>query len=315
MNILFCSDNNYVMPVGVLMHSICCNNADCIIHFYVSVNENFSDKNKNSLERIARQYGNQISFYHITDEMTKDFPVGRDDQPQHVTVATYYRLLITKILPDDVHKILYLDGDMIVRHSLKELWETDLTGKSIGAVHDIDELTHTCSNRLPYPMENGYFNAGMMLINVDFWRESKCYDSFMDLLRKHISILNLQDQDLLNLTFWESLHWLPLKYDFATVFVYNPRHPVTKEMEHEVEMTKFDPTIVHYASGTKPWSINCYDPYCAAWRYYWKKSEWKSMRLVGEVKQDTIKGIIKQFAIRHNLYTPPNFYDNFKIRK
>lgn len=59
--------------------------------------------------------------------------------PKHVTIATYYRLFITQVLPLEIHKILYLDGDMIVRKSLKTLFEANIDEYAIGVVHDMDE--------------------------------------------------------------------------------------------------------------------------------------------------------------------------------
>lgn len=76
MNILFSTDNNYVMPTGVLMHSISINNPQDV-NYYLMVNESFSKENEDKLRLIAKQYGNHISFHTITDEVTKVLPLER----------------------------------------------------------------------------------------------------------------------------------------------------------------------------------------------------------------------------------------------
>lgn len=60
-------------------------------------------------------------------------------------------------------KFIYLDGDIIVRQSLKELWSTDITGLAIAAVPDKKEKQICYGNkefRLGYPPYLGFFNAG-----------------------------------------------------------------------------------------------------------------------------------------------------------
>lgn len=56
---------------------------------------------------------------------------------QHLSVETYYRLIIPEIMPD-YHKILYLDCDMVADHDVAELYDLDLKGAVIGAAKDID---------------------------------------------------------------------------------------------------------------------------------------------------------------------------------
>ena len=60
MNILLCTDNNYVMPIGVLMHSICHNNKNVV--YYILVEPCFSVENRMALEQIAVKYDCAIYF-------------------------------------------------------------------------------------------------------------------------------------------------------------------------------------------------------------------------------------------------------------
>lgn len=304
MKILLSTDNNYVMPTGVLMHSISINNKG--VSYFILVDEGFSNDSRDALNQIAKLYGNSISFYTVTKEMTKSLPFGREDQPKHVSMATYYRLFISEILPKDVHKIIYLDGDMIVRHSLEDLWNIDLTNYAVGVVHDNDEEKH--STRLPYPSEEGYFNAGMLLINLDYWRENNCFGTFMNFVEKNNDVIKLHDQDVLNTVFHKKKKWLPMTYNFQTSYVLiTSWYKCPERDKEEVERTKHNPIIIHFASGDKPWKIDCFHPYCGVWRYYWRKSEWRNERLVGENPR-SFKDRIRFFALRHNLYTPKSYY-------
>ena len=114
MDIVICTDNNYVMPSGVLFCSICENNRQENITFHVIADQSFSDENRRALLSIVMKYDKKICFYQIDPNIFTSFPVGRKDQPIHITLAAYYRLYLTELLPKDLNKVLYLDGDIIV---------------------------------------------------------------------------------------------------------------------------------------------------------------------------------------------------------
>lgn len=315
MNILLSTDNNYAMPTGVLMTSIGENNS-CEINYYVLINEEFSDENKESLMRVASKYNNSISFYTITPDDTKDFPVKKDYQPSHITIAAYYRLFVADILPNDVKKVLYLDCDIIVRHSIEALWNEDIEDYAIGVVRDCDEYSESKDNRLPYPMKEGYFNSGVLLINLDYWRKNKCYDLFEEFARTYNEKIIYHDQDVLNATLWNKKKWLRLTFNFQSSFILKPEYinKYDEQVMDEINATKYDPTIIHYVANTKPWNDNCILSYRTVWRYYWKKTEWKRFGLKA-VKPNNFKDCIRYFLMRHDLFFPEKRYEKIILRK
>ena len=125
MDIVLCTDNRYVMPTGVLMYSIGVNN-DAPIEYHILVGLGFSDESRLALEKVANKFNSRCHFYEISEDVTRDLPFDKEGMPKHVSIATYYRLFLTEVFPANLHKVLYLDGDMIVRHSLSELWKVDL---------------------------------------------------------------------------------------------------------------------------------------------------------------------------------------------
>lgn len=285
------------------------------VSYYVMTNAEFSDDSRASLTRVAKKYGNTIYFYTITDEMTKALPFGRDNQPVHVSIATYYRLFITELLPVDVHKILYLDGDMIVRHNLSGFWNTDLDGYAVGVVHDCDEDTQTEGNRLPYPMETGYFNAGMLLINLDYWRDNNCFKTFMDFIESNQDKIIFHDQDVLNATLWDKRKWLSVTYNFQSSFIYLPEYIADyTRIQSDIDNSKHDPSIIHYVSSSKPWNITCFFGYRGTWRHYWKKTEWYKSGLIGDEPKSFIDHL-RNFALRHQLFFPKSKYQKIIINK
>lgn len=299
-NILLSTDNNYVMPTGVLMHSIGIHNGP--VRYFVLINKDFTTKNKDILTNIASYYHSEISYYVINDNVTKDLPFGRDNMPKHVTIATYYRLFITQVLPLEIHKILYLDGDMIVRKSLQDLFETNLEKYALGAVHDMDEPNNM--KRLNEFAGEGYFNAGMLLVNLDYWRTHSCYESFIQFIQKHADKILMHDQDVLNCVFRENVKWVPLTYNFQNGFILsaaNRRH--NDNLQPEIDSCKTNPAIIHYTVHHKPWHISCFHPYRQLWRNYLSQSEWKGYRF-DEDKPKKLVHYIRNFLFRYNLWIP-----------
>ena len=79
MEIVCSTDNNYVMPTGVMICSLCENNHDEQIRFHI-LSSDITDANKASLERITSGYGQRIEFHKINDADLADFPIGREGQ-------------------------------------------------------------------------------------------------------------------------------------------------------------------------------------------------------------------------------------------
>lgn len=220
-HIVCSTDANYIMPTGVMIKSVCMSNRDESINFHVIVDESVSGWQRKQLEEVVEGHDRHHVLFHLVDgKLFSDFP-QLGITKTYITKATYYRLLFTDIFGTDIHRLLYLDGDMIITGSLRDLWETDLDGYAVGAVTDMSEGIHDY-HRLGYPASLGYFNAGMLLVNLDYWREHKAKDMFMDIIRNHPECIKYHDQDVMNIVFCRSKKMLPMRYNFQDGFMYKP---------------------------------------------------------------------------------------------
>jgi len=277
MDIVACIDKWFVMPTGVMMYSVCVNNPDVDIVFHVIHDDEVTSINRSDLEKTVASFGGKsILFYHI--DVTK-FPCFPNiSSGVGVTKASYYRLLMSEILPENIHKVLYLDGDIIVRHSLLPLWNIDLGNRAVGVVPD-GIVTMEFYNRLQYPPQLGYFNAGVILMNLDYWREHEVVNCFMDYLLNHAGILLFHDQDVLNVVFRESKIVLPIKYNLTNGFLWKKTQYDTKKYKHEVLEAREDPVIVHFA-GEKPWNSyrrGASHPFASTFFKYQSQTKWKGV--------------------------------------
>lgn len=312
MNLLLCTDNNYAMPTGLLMHSISDHDKD--VCYYIFVDSMFSDENRKRLTEIAEQYGSSISILTITPEQTAEMPVGREDQPGYITKSAYNRLFAASLLPSELDKVIYLDSDIVVRKSLLDMWKTDIEGYAVGVVNDMAELNHIESERLPYDMKkDGYFNSGVLLINLKYWREHNCMKTFCDVVTEHQAVLTLHDQDVLNIAFHDKKVWLPVTYNFQNGYILKGHQFKTvPEIASDINIAKYDPAIVHFSTWDKPWKLECFHPYCKDWRKYFFRSVWRNDLLTDEEPNASFKRKIRNYLVRHCWYVPATLYEDIK---
>lgn len=295
MEIVCSTDNCYVMQTGIMLTSLFENNREADIRVHVL--HNGIDSNSITLiERIASDYGQKITFCHVDETLCSAFPIGRDGQNTHVgtSYATYYRLFLSELLPNDINRVLYLDGDIIVMDSLNELWATDMHDKAIAAVPDSYNNKIEHYNRLRYPQQLGYFNAGMLLINLDYWRTNNVVSAFCQYASARPDSLYCHDQDILNYIFRDSKIVLPLRYNMLNEYWFDIRHSVVSwEFDSQMQYGQQHPAIIHFTGLPKPWFSNCRHPMKPEFEHYRAMTPWRDVK---ERKWGDIRHLIEHIA-------------------
>jgi lipopolysaccharide biosynthesis glycosyltransferase len=167
--------------------------------------------------------------------------------PSKLTLDTYLRFWVDELLPGRARAI-YLDPDTIVAGPIEELWRTDLRGNVLGAV-PIPNSTRPATHRMPPGSQ--FFNAGVLLIDLQAWRERNCRDRCLGYLRRHPERALDGDQDILNLVLIGE--WLPLDYVWNVINpFYRPSYDL-KLPPAEVARICAQARIVHFNGSHKPW--------------------------------------------------------------
>jgi lipopolysaccharide biosynthesis glycosyltransferase len=240
-HIVCSTDANYIMPTVVMIKSVCMSNRDEGISFHVIVDESVTARQRKQLEEVVEGHDRHHVLFHLVDgNMFSGFP-QLGITKTYITKATYHRLLFTDLFDKDIHRLIYLDGNMIVTGPLRPLWETDLDGYAVGAVTDMSERIHDY-HRLGYPASLGYFNAGMLLVNLDYWREHKAKDLFMDIILHHPERIKYHDQDVMNIVFCQCKKMVPFRYNFQDGFMYKPER---MEMDADKYAAQISDAISH----------------------------------------------------------------------
>ena len=274
-HIAVCLDKGYVMPTGVMMYSACVNNQDVDIDFHVLIDESVNAKDQQDLKEVVDKFhGKRVLLYSVKSINALDFPLIS----KHLTQAAYYRLFLPNILSPTIDKVLYLDGDIIVRHSLLSLWNTDLTNVAVGAVMDTCDGDIKRYNRLRYSYQKGYFNSGVLFINLKYWRDNNTVNAIVEYLNNFPERIIYEDQDVMNVVLQDKKLTLPVKYNFQTGFLEKNSCWDYWKHESEVRMGIEDPVIVHFSYKLKPWYNDLLDPhpYRNTFLKYQSQTKWKN---------------------------------------
>lgn len=253
-NIIFSTDKKYYKYCSVAITSIKESQKDFDkINIYILA-KNLPNKICTELKKLSNNIL-KINLINFKSLNVNHLKIQNPTLPD----PTYYKLLIPKILPK-VDKILYLDCDVIVKKSLKELWQINISNYLLAAVSDLNEKLVLDSANAPQNKKK-YFNAGVMLINLKKWREEKTLERLKTFLKNPTALLRYSDQCIFNfgLNDYEIL-FLDNKWNFH----YNSPHPNSENA-----------AIIHYV-WDKPWLFSSLNAYRNDYWQVVKKTKWKN---------------------------------------
>lgn len=299
-NILIGSDINYAPYYGVMLTSLFMNNKESKFDVYLLTDETWTDAETKKFSNLANSFNSTFKVIVVDFDIVKDFP-----KTFHISLPTYYRLQACNLLPNNIHKILYLDGDMIVSGDIRPLWDITMDGLAVAGVPDCASWSDEYFDRIKIDRKWGYINAGVSLYNLDYWREHNVSNILVQHIIEHPDMVPLMDQDAVNNKLKDKKTILPKKYNLQTwAFLKENWNHYDEQAQKEYLDAAKEPVIIHYSGWYKPWQIRSYYgmPFFNLWIKYWKLSGWKNA-----VKYKPIIKYIK-FVIKY--VTHFRLYDN-----
>lgn len=193
----------------------------------------------------------------------------------HFSIATFYRLTIPEIFSRDIDKVIYFDSDIVVNLDIKELWNIEFGNKPLGVVVSTSQV----DNAHTYPMcrENivkvaDYFNAGVLLMNVQAFRDEQSnIMNGINFISRHPKY-NLFDQDVLNYCFAAQALKLPTKFNRFIRNARSDKELLSKKIYHYVEH-----------NPRKSFNLNMSDPFSRLWMHYFMKTPWFDEDTIGRL--------------------------------
>ena len=249
MNIAFICDRKYLIPTKVAINSIVQNKdeSDYICIYIIGVGLSFADF------EWTMQFQNQQ--VHIKPIFPEEYFTQVTIRHLYVSKAALYKFLLPELI--GVDKILYLDSDILVLSSLKELYEKDLGDMYAAVVKDMGaELEDKYHKKIKV---SNYFNSGVMLLNLKELRKDKIHQKLID-IRQRDSSSTFMDQDTFNKVFDNRIMLISPKYNYMLTNIedynYSPENMAAfygidiEEIKKIIEQ----PVILHLTNKKKPWN-------------------------------------------------------------
>lgn len=238
-------DEGYVMPLCGMLSSLFMRHQGIPTRIHV-LTGTLSTVAQTRLEQFMREQRADFHQYAIPDSFFQDQRLIYS----HFSKANFYRLLIPELVMD-VERMLYLDVDILVRRSLVSLYSADLKGHPVAAVSDA--YPQGDCHRLDIPDHLGYFNSGVLVMDLPTWRRERIAVHAMDYLTQHNNDperCRYADQDGLNVVLQG--RWLALSETW-NFNIYHCSQDPQRLPDSRLAVLREGPAIIHFADHKKPW--------------------------------------------------------------
>ncbi|XP_010527263.1 PREDICTED: galacturonosyltransferase 8 [Tarenaya hassleriana] len=192
-------------------------------------------------------------FENKLENATKDTTNMKFRNPKYLSILNHLRFYLPEMYPK-LHRILFLDDDVVVQKDLTGLWEIDMDGKVNGAVETCFGSFHRYAQYMNFshPLIKEKFNPkacawayGMNFFDLDAWRREKCTEEY------HYW-QNLNE----NRTLWK-LGTLPpglITYYSTTKPLDKSWHVLGLGYNPSISMDEIrNAAVVHFNGNLKPW--------------------------------------------------------------
>lgn len=241
----FCVNDGYVPYICVTIKSIIVNNKDYSVTIHV-LSDYISTKGMRLLKEVISNSNANLQVHIVDDTILK----GLKDT---WSIYTWYRVLLPNVLSEDVHRVLYLDADTLVTADISDIFKMEMTEKAIAGSIDILSFDSETFERCKYEQEKRYLCAGVMLMNLDYWRENELTKQIVEWGRENDARIKFPDQDTINYICRDNKIVLPMRYGILGVYFVNKvfyEQPYLNDLKKCIS----SPAIIHYA-GENPWKV------------------------------------------------------------
>ncbi len=277
MNIVYACNEGYARHMAVSMLSLLDRNQrerELVVYL---ISLGITAESRDKLSSIASRYGRTLHIIEF-DDLRQQFDYEIDTRGFDISAMA--RLFVGRLLPEHVKRVLYLDCDTVVTRSIRELWETDLSGNLLAAVME-PTIYDAVKEDIGFSKEDPYFNSGVLLIDLDRWRQTDAEKRILGFYQEKGGALFCCDQDAINGALKGEIRSVSPRFNFfpnyryfsyRTLVHHAPWYgAVTREAFRKA---KERPAVIHYAGDERPWIAGNLCHYRKPYDYYLAQSPW-----------------------------------------
>lgn len=262
------ADVRYARPLAVMLASATRNlspEADLTVYVF---DGGLTRRCKRRIERSIDNPNATIVYLRPSTQELQGVPVFG-----HISLSTYFRLLMPKLLPAEVSKAIYVDADCVVIGDLMKLWCTAMKGRPLLAAPAINPGQWAPDQVAAAERRADYLNAGVLVMDLDMWRREELAQDVVTYLVENSDCVKHWDQDGINHVLHDRWGRLPIKWNYRVDCGVPPRpgRDTTEDLRAHA-------AIVHYASSAKPWDYGCDHPSRDLFFEHTEQTEWAGWR-------------------------------------
>lgn len=228
--------------------------------------------------------------------------------PPHYNLECYFRLT-TPLILKNYNKIIFTDVDLIFQKDIAKLYEINLD-KPLAACQDLVycafldtptlNIFQYSTNELNLSNPYKYFNTGVMLINLKYFRDNNISQTLLAMANE--KLYRILEQDILNKYFKENIKYIDDKWNFPTMnsnyslFMNN----LKAEYKDRYRDASNFPYIIHWAGRDKAWLSPEIDKACIWWSYA-RQSPFYETILSRMLKKHLLECIKEAFEYQKNI--------------
>jgi lipopolysaccharide biosynthesis glycosyltransferase len=267
----------YVPHSAAMLDSVLQHSGSMDVHVHYMHGRGLPAGSRERLSEMVEGRGGGISFVEAPDDLCAGLPTAGFTRE-----ATWYRVFAPNLLPN-LDRVLFLDADLVAMDSLETLWNTDVSDSYLAAVTNVFEADH-----LARPLQIGlerpeeYFNAGVMLMNLELLRRDGCVERMRTYGAEHAHELHFRDQDALNAVLAKRRWELHPRWNVMNSF-YAYEWGAHAFGYAALEEAKRNPGIRHYEGPdlNKPWHRRYWFPHGEPYFEHRRSTPWPEVRMVG----------------------------------
>lgn len=283
-NVAYCFDRNYRQHFAAGIYSLVENfNGSSNLNIFILTNEvdpDFIGK----IEGMIHLKNCKITWIKFKEENVKNLYISASS---HFSSAIYYRLFLPTLLPSHIDKVLYLDSDTICIGDVSPLFNLEINSSAVAGVLDLE-----CDRESKRLGLEKYINSGVLLMNLNIWREHKIPEKCLDWI-KNQKKPTLGDQDAINTICQSQLMLIERKWNACI----NPENMIPLN----------DAIIFHYISHQKPWQI-WYDTELASiYDHYLNQTPWANS------PKDNPKNLSQSLLYARKLFSDKKYQESSNV--
>lgn len=255
MNILISTDKKYLNPYLVMLTSLFYNNKEYDFDIYLMI-DNVDSQIVDSVEKQCSAFSTDsrtCTVYIIPVIENNNFGNYINS---HVSRQAYFRLFAAKYLPDNLDRVLWLDGDITINGQITDLYSQKMDSETIfyGAENELSNIEQKFYSRVPAAKGCIYINSGVLLINLAIMRKIVDIKDVENFVVDNKDILQYDDQDIINFKYYDKIKYVEKhKYNFMPSANLSRKNYTNGELKKQIATS----CIIHHAGtmSAKPFRL------------------------------------------------------------